>query len=131
MGIIVEIVQEKIGQAVTGEMLRDGNTLREDDAARIELALLCLLSEIGFGPFIGAAQPNHAVRNRIEQAHPDAEFLGADLIDIVEAAEHHALFGQAHLFSSYRAIRNFPLIVAGQVSMWQTDDLLGIMLFVS
>ncbi len=95
MGVDRQIVEEEVGKTVARHMLRQLGALRKDQARRIDSASLRLAAQVAHRGLAGLQQPQHAAVDLVQKAHPDIEYVGRDLVAVVEAAEYKSIIGQA------------------------------------
>ncbi len=117
VGVDREIVEKQVGERVAGLVLGDAQLGGEDEPGRVDAARGSFAAQIGFGEIIGVEQPEHAAGHRAEEAHPDAEDAGGDLVDIVERAEHEAVRRQAAIGACPHGCRRAPLTVVGLIAV--------------
>ncbi len=87
-------VEEQVGGGIARDMGLHIDPGGEDQARRIDAGGMGFAAQIVLRLDAGLEQPQHASGHRGEQAHPQREHVGQDLVGVVEATEHEAGLGR-------------------------------------
>jgi protease-4 len=118
-------VQKQIGLAVLRQVLRVGPALGKHQPLGRHAARLRLGAQVLARRLAVAQQPQHGLRQRVQQAHPAVEHPGVDLVRVVQAAEHEAVPGQAQFGARGGVGGDGARIVVGLERVGQAHDVLG------
>src|SRR5258708_29780951 len=94
-------VEKQIGEALPCQMRRVLAMRREDEALRVDSRPAGVTPQVCFTSTL--LQPQHAVRRRVEYAHPRSKCRGIDFFVPVKAAEDKAAIGQPFVRAAGRS----------------------------
>ncbi len=107
-------VEEQVGGGIARDVGLHVDPRGEDQPRRIDAGGMGFAAQIVLRLDAGLEQPQHASGHRGEQAHPQREHVGQDLVGVVEATEHEAGLGQAAGGTRWRRSRRQARGVAGE-----------------
>src|SRR6266705_298494 len=116
-------VEKQIGEALACEMRRVLAMRREDEALRIDSRPAGVAPQVCFTATL--LQPQHAVRHRVEYAHPRSKCCGIYFFVPVKAAEDKAAAGQPFVRAGGRWCDRETSMRCRRVAMRQPNDLFG------
>lgn len=85
---------------MAGEVSREGETRREDDARRRNPSPFRLLPQPDLDFVVGGEKPEHAALDLPQHAHPDVEHLRVDLVAVVETTEEQRVARQSQVLTA-------------------------------
>ena len=129
MGVVGQGVEEQVGQALARQVFGHGHAGCQHQPRRVHTRRLRAGAQVGGGLGVVLQQPQHAAGSALQQAHPHGKHRRADLVVVVEAAEHKTLLGQAGLSPAGRGGRYGALAVVDLVAVRQAHDVLGVEAF--
>src|SRR6202030_727355 len=95
MAIIVERIERKVRASLTREVFSQISPFGENKPLRRHAALLSSSAQIPDESGVVPEEPKHAALDAPQKAHPNREYVGSQLVTIVEAAIHKPLLRQA------------------------------------
>src|ERR1700733_11703858 len=107
-------------------MVLQWQSVGEHETSRINAACLRFHAQVPLRTGVVAQQPQHAAFDRMQEPHPDAEYVGCDLPVVVEAAEDKTLLRKPDFLSRWRPLGDPPLGVVNLIAIRQVNDLLCI-----
>ena len=105
-------------------MLGCVDTWGKDEAVGVYCALLCLSAQVAHRIGIVGQQPEHAVGDGVQDAHPQRKARRQDLVVVVEAAVDKAVRWQSQFLACAGSFSDGAGVVVGLVAVRQVGHTL-------
>src|SRR5262245_58349504 len=123
-------IEEQIGQLLLSKMLGKLLVFREDQASRMHSTLLRDSTKSLGHLAVWSIEPQNASRARPQNPHVGIEYIGLNLVAVVEGAEHESIFRKADLRSRrHHGPYRLP-VVGDEEALREVDYFLRIVLLV-